>query len=210
MFCQVRTLRFLYLDKTDKNAIFIAAYNRRVKTGKQVCYLALWAYSKQERACHSISAKLACHDMILSMAVSECSNYAAIGTTLGSVGIYNVRDLSQPLLFNREVHQGMVTAVEFLPHRSYDATDLAGGRVAPGDAGCSESKPGAKLDGARCFLPGVCYNSRCAVVSLSVDQSIRLNRLPYPRRSTTAFICKLAMSSFLLYLLLWVIFIHWV
>jgi len=142
--------------------------------------------------------------MILSMAVSECSNYAAIGTTLGSVGSYNVHDLSRPLVFNREVHQGMVTAVEFLPHRSYDATDLAGGRMAPGDAGCNESpKTGNKHDGARCFLPGVCFDSRCAVVSLSVDQSIRLNRLPYPRRTAfTVYICKLALSAVLLHLLL--------
>ena len=76
----------------------------------------------------------------------------------GSIGIFDTQTLTQ-LMFLRSVHSSFVTALTFFSHRTYDAKDL--GRIGGGD-----DRKG------HCFLPGICANSRAALISISVDKRI--------------------------------------
>jgi len=194
---KIRSLRFLGFDKSGRNSIFIACYNKRVRTNsKEVSYLALWAFSKQEKVCHLIKVKLACKEAISCLAVSECGNFTAIGTMAGSVAIFDTHNLDKPLLYVPQTHSSFVTAVDFLPKRSYDTEDL--GRLSV------KKQEDGQL--ARCFLPGVCADSRCSILSLSVDQTIQLHEVPYPSAPTiTGYLVKLALITLLLYFVCWLV-----
>uniref|UniRef100_A0A915DNI3 Uncharacterized protein n=1 Tax=Ditylenchus dipsaci TaxID=166011 RepID=A0A915DNI3_9BILA len=200
---KIRSLKFLPLDKTGKNAIFIVAYNQRVRTSKEISYLALWAYSKQDKACHLISLKKACNETISCLASSECGNYTCIGTMSGSVAIYDTHNLKCPLYWQAQAHSSFVTSVEFLPQRSYD---FSYGRI--------QQEPSSnKKESTKCFLPGVCASSRASVMSLSVDMTVQLHSIEYPSLSqfsgtTTGVLLKLAVWSLVLYLVLWLLFVH--
>jgi hypothetical protein len=76
----------------------------------------------------------------------------------GSIGIFDTQTLTQ-LMFLNSVHSSFVTSLVFFSHRTYDAKDL--GRIGGG-----EGRKG------HCFLPGICANSRAAIISISVDKRI--------------------------------------
>uniref|UniRef100_A0A915DEW2 Uncharacterized protein n=1 Tax=Ditylenchus dipsaci TaxID=166011 RepID=A0A915DEW2_9BILA len=83
--------------------VFVVAYNQRVCTTKEISFLAVWVYNKEENACHLIEVKRAAYEAISCLAVSENGSYTAFGTTNCSVGIFDSHNLHDPLLLASKV-----------------------------------------------------------------------------------------------------------
>lgn len=119
----------------------------------------------------------------------------------GSILIFSTHKLNTPLIFLPKVHSSFVTSVEFLPQRSYDGRNL--GRIQPSSDVSYGKKP-------TCFLPGVCSaDSQIALVSLSVDQTLRITKLVHSvPKSFNYLLLKWAIFSSILYLFLWFLFMY--
>ncbi|KAH7725341.1 Protein SEC-12 [Aphelenchoides avenae] len=113
---------------------------------------------------------------ISTLTISGDSEFIGIGTLEASIGIFEKNTLDC-LYFAKETHSSFVTAVEFLPRRSRDVANV--GRLS--------QNPASVADKAGCFLPGVCSDVRAALISLSVDNSIQVHRVPFPVRGFRAF-----------------------
>uniref|UniRef100_A0A914H7Q5 Uncharacterized protein n=1 Tax=Globodera rostochiensis TaxID=31243 RepID=A0A914H7Q5_GLORO len=189
---KVRSLRFTSLNKSGTDLIFVTAHNQRIRSSKEVSFLCLWMFDRHKGNCHIIRTKMACKESVSCLEVSECGYFTLIGTMGGSVAFFDTQSFSS-LLFIRETHSSFVTALSFLPQRSCDVKDL--GRI--GDITMSMSN----LPAGRCFLPGICANYRCSVVSVSVDRTIQVHHLPFPaQNSFTAFIFRLSVLASAFYL----------
>lgn len=196
---KIRSLRFTGLDRTGKCAIFVTGHNQRVRRSKEVSHIALWSYAKERRTGRLLQSRQACKASISCLEMSPCSQFVAFGTMDGSVGIVDTQSL-RPLLFLRETHCSFVTALAFLPPKSYDIKDL--GRI-------DDKSQSPNLPPGRCFLPGICASSRAAVVSISVDKRIMVHQLAFPSPSTfTGYLLQISLFAALLYSMFWAIFIY--
>lgn len=79
---------------------------------------------------------------ISSLSVSPCGKFTAIGTMGGSVGIFDTQNM-QLLHLAQETHTNFVTAIDFLPSRTYDVKQ-----------GYLNSSEVVQKNSASCFLPG--------------------------------------------------------
>uniref|UniRef100_A0A915CW63 Uncharacterized protein n=1 Tax=Ditylenchus dipsaci TaxID=166011 RepID=A0A915CW63_9BILA len=77
----VRSLEVLHISKDMNMNVFVVAYNQRVCATKEISFLAVWVYNKEENACHLIGVKRAVYEAISCFAVSENGSYTAFGTT---------------------------------------------------------------------------------------------------------------------------------
>lgn len=201
---KVRILRFTNLDKTSRCAVFVTAHNQCVRTSKEISYLTLWSHMKGTNICRIVESRTAFKESISCLEISECGKFTAIGTLAGSVGIFDTQTL-QSLLFIRNCHQQFVTALAFIPEKSYDIKDL--GRIGEGNTSAVTNN---HMPPGRCFVPGICAaTSRAAIVSLSVDNRIMVHQLPFPDQSTfTGFLLQLSIFIAFVYTLFWGIFVY--
>ncbi|EJW86635.1 hypothetical protein WUBG_02454 [Wuchereria bancrofti] len=181
---RVRSVRFTILG--SKNTIFLATYNQIRLAKKAVSYVALWAFSNERDVCRPILVREACKETISALTVSGCGNFFAVGTMDGSVGIYDTHELKL-LHFVQKTHAIFVTAVEFLPQKTYDFGPLSD----ENERQCSH-------------YPGVASEYRTAVISLSADQTVQFHAVPFLKQTSfTSFLCKLSLLAFFLYYTVW-------
>ncbi|CAI4226282.1 unnamed protein product [Auanema sp. JU1783] len=180
---RVRSARYTALG--GNNIIFVVAYNCIQRTSKSSCFLALWAYNRERQVCKPVIVKEARKgESISALCVSSCGNFTGIGTLGGSVGIFDTHEM-KPLQFFKETHGIFVTGVEFLSRVAEDV-------VLPSS------------DGSKRLIPGVAAGNKASLVSLSADQTVQVHALPFDSAgSPSAFLCKIAILSLVLYFLLW-------
>ncbi|VDO08864.1 Uncharacterized protein BM_BM4750 [Brugia malayi] len=181
---RVRSVRFTILG--SKNTIFLVTYNQIRLAKKAVSYVALWAFNNERDVCRPILVREACKETISALAVSGCGNFFAVGTMDGSVGIYDTHELKL-LYFAQKTHTIFVTAVEFLPQKTYDFGPLSDENTRQ----CSH-------------YPGLASEYRTAVISLSADQTVQFHAVPFLKQTSfTSFLCKLSFLAFFLYYIVW-------
>ncbi|KAK6112760.1 WD domain G-beta repeat family protein [Brugia pahangi] len=168
---RVRSVRFTILG--SKNTIFLVTYNQIRLAKKAVSYVALWAFNNERDVCRPILVREACKEIISALAVSGCGNFFAVGTMDGSVGIYDTHELKL-LYFAHKTHTIFVTAVEFLPQKTYDFGPLSDENTRQ----CSH-------------YPGLASEYRTAVISLSADQTVQFHAVPFLKQTSfTSFLWK--------------------
>ncbi|KAM3728211.1 Prolactin regulatory element-binding protein [Dirofilaria immitis] len=170
---RIRSVRFTVLG--SKNTIFLATYNQIRLTKKAVSHVALWAFNHDRNVCRPIIVREACKETISALAVSDCGNFFALGTMDGGVGIYDTHEL-RSLYFVQKTHAIFVTAIEFLPQKTYDFGPLNDGNE------------------RQYFLyPGVASEYRAAVISLSADQTVQFHSVPFSKPiSFTSFLISIS------------------
>ncbi|KAL3090644.1 hypothetical protein niasHT_023489 [Heterodera trifolii] len=188
---KVRSLRFANLSKNGTEINFVTAHNQRIRTSNEISFLCLWLFERQKGNCRMVGTKVAFKETVSCLELSECGRFSAVGSMGGSVALFDTLSLS-PLSVLRQTHCSFVTALSFLPQRSCDVKDL-------GHIGETISH---NLPSKRCFLPGICADFRCALVSVSVDRTIQVHQFPFPTQSSfSAFLFRLSILTSVLYML---------
>jgi len=185
---KVRSIRFTTLGR--KNIVFAAAYQQRQSTSKQNSYISLWSFNRERGTFNMVNLYQIQKDAISTMSVSPGdSAFIACGGMEGNLYCFETENL-QCVYMASKCHNSFVTSVDFLPNREV-LRNINDPRVPP------------------IALPGPGCDAMISLISLSVDQTVKLHTVPFPKGpSISEQMLKLGLQLMLLYVLLYFLFIY--